>query len=199
MKTAASVARELRATAKLSLRALADRSGTSSATLSNYERGRKEPHLSTLERIASAAGASLDVRVAPNLTSALRGRGSALAAAVDVQHAVKCGNDDIAFRRCLELLDDLYAVPIAGVPVLVADAPVLTGDQRYDALLAAIVEDSCVRRAVATPPWVYDAGRSVSGWYVAGLASLRADADRDTPPVFRRHGVMILADELARA
>ncbi|MGO9558026.1 MAG: hypothetical protein ACLPQS_04275 [Acidimicrobiales bacterium] len=68
-----------------------------------------------------------------------------------------------------------------------------------DALIAALVEEVCVSRRVATPPWVYQEERSVDYWYVAGLSSLRAEADRETPPVFRRHGVFVLATELAPA
>ena len=153
-----------------------------------------------MDRLASAAGQRLEIRVQPDLGRSLRGRSSAAAAALDIARAIDAGEDDTAFRRCLELLDALKAaVPVEGVQLLTSEAPVLTGDQRYDALIAAIVEDCCVNREVATPSWVYEAERSVQQWYVAGMKSLRADADRETPPVFRRHGVMTLADELARA
>ncbi len=199
MTSTAELVAQLRAGSGLSLRALAGLSGTSSATLSNYEQGSKEPRLSTLERLASAAGVRLEVRVQPDLGRSLRGRSSAAAAALGIGCAIDAGEDDTAFRRCLELLDALKAVPVEGVQLLTSEAPVPTGDQRYDALIAAIVEHCCVNREVATPPWVYEAERSVQQWYVAGMKSLRADADRETPPVFRRHGVMILADELARA
>lgn len=199
MSSPAQLVAHLRASSRLSLRALAERSGTSSATLSNYEQGTKEPRLSTLERLASAAGARLDVRILPDLARSLRGRGSAAATATNVLRAVESGEDGVAFRSCLELFEALRTVPSDGVRLLTVDAPILTGDERYDALIAAVVEDCCVNRAVATPPWVYEPQRSVQPWYVAGLNSLRADADRETPPVFRRHGVMILAQEFARA
>lgn len=44
---------------------LARRAGTSQATLSAYETGRKEPTISTLERILGAAGAQLAVEPGP--------------------------------------------------------------------------------------------------------------------------------------
>lgn len=198
MRSTAELVAQLRAGSRLSLRALAGLSGTSSATLSNYEQGSKEPRLSTLERLASAAGMRLEVRVQP-VGRSLRGRSSAAATAFRIARAIDAREDDTAFRRCLELLDVLKAVPVEGVQFLTREAPVLSGDHRYDALIAAIVEHCCVNREVATPPWVYEAERSVQQWYVAGRKSLRADADRETPPVFRRHGVMILTDELARA
>lgn len=49
-----------RARAGLGLRELAAAAGTSHATLAAYEAGRKEPRLSTLERILRAAGFTVE-------------------------------------------------------------------------------------------------------------------------------------------
>jgi ribosome-binding protein aMBF1 (putative translation factor) len=46
--------------AGLSQRALADRAGTSGATIAAYELGTKEPRISTLRRILDAAGMRLE-------------------------------------------------------------------------------------------------------------------------------------------
>ena len=51
-----SLLRRARGRAGLSLRQLADRADTSSATLSNYEQGHKEPRLGTVERLVGATG-----------------------------------------------------------------------------------------------------------------------------------------------
>lgn len=51
--------------AKLSQRELARQAGTSQATLSAYEVGRKSPSLETLTRIIRAAGLDLRIRLAP--------------------------------------------------------------------------------------------------------------------------------------
>ena len=59
----ARILRRARRDAGLSLRALADRAGTSHATLSAYESGRLEPRVTTLDRILRAAGFALDVDV----------------------------------------------------------------------------------------------------------------------------------------
>ena len=58
----------------LSQRAFAEVTGTSGPTLAAYERGAKEPRLSTLDRIARRANYHVDVRLVPN------GRGAALRA-----------------------------------------------------------------------------------------------------------------------
>jgi transcriptional regulator with XRE-family HTH domain len=58
---AADILRRARARSGLSLRALAERSATSHATLSAYEAGRVVPRVDTLQRILRAAGYSADV------------------------------------------------------------------------------------------------------------------------------------------
>jgi transcriptional regulator with XRE-family HTH domain len=57
--------RAARREAGLTQAELATRSGTSQATLSSYERGRKDPSASTATRILTAAGAKLATVPAP--------------------------------------------------------------------------------------------------------------------------------------
>lgn len=82
---AATTIRRLRQRSGLSLRALARRAGTSHATLSAYESGRKVPSVDTLDRIARAAGFDLDVALEPRLDAEeLADRGDELAAVLDL-------------------------------------------------------------------------------------------------------------------
>ena len=60
---AARTLRRARLDAGLSLRALADRAGTSHATLAAYEAGRVVPRVDTLDRILRAAGFATDIGV----------------------------------------------------------------------------------------------------------------------------------------
>lgn len=60
---AASTIRAARSRAGLSLRALADRAGTSHATLSRYEHGLVCPTVDTLDRIVRACGYELEPRL----------------------------------------------------------------------------------------------------------------------------------------
>lgn len=62
---AASEVRAARVGAGLSQRELARRAGTSQATLSAYEAGRKQPSVATLQRLLSVTGAELVVRDTP--------------------------------------------------------------------------------------------------------------------------------------
>jgi transcriptional regulator with XRE-family HTH domain len=61
---AAVTLRTARNRAGLSLRALAERAGTSHATLSAYETGAKVPRVDTLDRIVRAAGFASDIDLA---------------------------------------------------------------------------------------------------------------------------------------
>lgn len=61
---AATTIRWVRAESGLSLRALAERAGTSHATIAAYEAGRKTPNADTLSRLVRAAGFDLT----PDLT-----------------------------------------------------------------------------------------------------------------------------------
>ena len=58
----------MRRAAGLSQRALAQRGGTSAPTIAAYEAGVKEPRLTTLDRLAEAAGFRLRIEVEPAAT-----------------------------------------------------------------------------------------------------------------------------------
>jgi transcriptional regulator with XRE-family HTH domain len=62
---AARTLRRARGRAGLSLRVLAERAGTSHATLAAYEAGRAVPRVDTLDRILRAAGYATDIDVVP--------------------------------------------------------------------------------------------------------------------------------------
>jgi transcriptional regulator with XRE-family HTH domain len=61
---AARTLRRARLAAGLSLRVLAERAGTSHATLAAYEAGRAVPRVDTLDRILRAAGYATDIEMA---------------------------------------------------------------------------------------------------------------------------------------
>jgi transcriptional regulator with XRE-family HTH domain len=58
---AAMAIHQARASAGLSQAALASRAGTSQATLSAYENGRKQPSIETLDRLLAATGSRLTI------------------------------------------------------------------------------------------------------------------------------------------
>lgn len=68
---AASALRQARNSAGLTQRQLAERAGTSQATVSAYENGAKEPSVATFSRLLAAAGARLAIESAGSEVVAL--------------------------------------------------------------------------------------------------------------------------------
>ena len=66
----AAILRDARASAGLTLRELATRAGTSHATLSAYEQGRKVPSVTTFLRILEACDQAVDIRLHRRIRSA---------------------------------------------------------------------------------------------------------------------------------
>jgi len=82
---AAATLRRARRRAGLTLRALAQRAGTSHSTLAAYEAGRKVPTVDTLQRILRAAGFEPQIQLAPGLDGpAGRDRGHELLDALEL-------------------------------------------------------------------------------------------------------------------
>jgi transcriptional regulator with XRE-family HTH domain len=61
MSRLSEIVKSIRFEGGLTVRALADLAGTSAPTISNYEHGKREPMLSTIERLADAAGFDVEV------------------------------------------------------------------------------------------------------------------------------------------
>ncbi len=83
---------------------------------------------------------------------------------------------------------------------MIAEEPPGTGDARFDALLAAVVEFVCARHASVAPAWVERPGRFLSTWwFVSGMPLLHADAIAHSPISFARRGVFVTEDALTYA
>jgi hypothetical protein len=83
---------------------------------------------------------------------------------------------------------------------ITADAPLTTGSDRYDALLAGIVEFACASHGVVAPLWVNDESFFLNRWwFVSGIASLHADALVHSPISLARRGVFVTQGALEYA
>lgn len=60
------IIREARARADLTQRALAERAGKAQSEIAKIERGRRDPTVSTLERLVRAAGFDLKIQLVPS-------------------------------------------------------------------------------------------------------------------------------------
>jgi hypothetical protein len=75
---------------------------------------------------------------------------------------------------------------------LMVDPPGSTGDQRWDALIAGVVEDFAVRNAIANPRWTVDPARRLeTWWFVTSIPALRPTAFVNTPAALSARGVFL--------
>lgn len=115
---------------------------------------------------------------------------SLIATAADVEH-----------RRLLfaEFLEEHQHESPSSRWELIADRPPSTGIHGWDALLAGLAEHLAEVDQVDAPRWVEDSSRFLDEpWCYFDLPFFRAEAERETPKAFRRHGVLIRAVELER-
>ena len=83
---------------------------------------------------------------------------------------------------------------------ITAGPPLTTGSDRYDALLAGIVEFACASHGVVAPSWVNAERYFLSTWwFVSGLASLHANALVHSPISLARRGVFVTQGALEYA
>jgi hypothetical protein len=108
-------------------------------------------------------------------------------------------------RRCLAVPDEREALrwaaqfvaEFAGAapadrPGLVADEPSPTGDRRWDALLAGIVEQLCFDHLLPVPEWALRPDRFLDQWwFVTPYRSLHPSAFVATPAALANRGVFI--------
>lgn len=191
---AADLLRENRRKAGLSQRALARRAGVAQPEVARIESGRVQPSLAHLGRLLDAIG--VEVGVEARLVDH---RLSAVEAARTVSEELARGSEARALRIAFVLADDLHAVTPARLIELVDEAPPSVGDQRYDALLASVVDRAMSRVGVSAPSWVAEPWRATEEWLVSGIDDLREAAIAESPPAYRRHGVLVVAEELNRA
>lgn len=73
-----------------------------------------------------------------------------------------------------------------------AEPPQTTGSDRYNALLAGIVEFACESHGVTAPSWVNDEAFFLSEkWFVSGMPSLHANALAHSPISLSRRRVFL--------
>ncbi|MCL4445692.1 MAG: hypothetical protein M1134_02280 [Actinobacteria bacterium] len=117
-----------------------------------------------------------------------------------IARSLKEGQERTAWRWLMQFIDDFSGSSPRGRASLVRDPPTeFTGDRRYDAALAALVEHLCVKFDVTIPSWTDDPRCFAEPWwFVAGLPGYRAVALRDSPISFKRHGVFVTKNALDR-
>ncbi|MHB8438957.1 MAG: hypothetical protein ACYDD4_07325 [Acidimicrobiales bacterium] len=118
--------------------------------------------------------------------------------ASEIAVALQHGDHDQARRCAFRAMEHYLDTDFEVRHCLVGDEPPLTGDERYDALLAGVVEHSCARREETAPEWVHDRVRFLrTWWFVSGDRGLHGEAFVHSPISFKRRGVFVTREELS--
>ncbi len=187
---ASTLLRSARRSAGISQRTLAQRAGRRQPQIADVERGQHDVTVDVLTQLLTAAGHRLVVVPTTRTTPAETAEG--------IRDALLAARPDRALREALQLSDDLAACELPVRAALCAAEPETTGDIRYDALIAGLVELRLPGRSC--PSWARSAARVLPNrWWVdetPGLAELNL---AETPPALLRHGVVLAAGELVSA
>jgi transcriptional regulator with XRE-family HTH domain len=192
--------RELRRQLGLSQRALAQTAGVPQPTIAEIEAVRREPTITLLSKIVESAGLAIEVRLVPLDPQ------SAVAAANKVKDRLTGSagaglpiaiREDGALRAVLDLKDALRRSDRDQFTVLVEFPPSLIGDTRWDAFMAAVVEDEAATKNLPPPRWTNDPSRfNKPFWYLSDNRELHTWELTTAPGAFVRHGVFAAKDEL---
>jgi hypothetical protein len=104
----------------------------------------------------------------------------------------------VRWKLVWEFLEEYRWEPASVQPSLVLDEPTPVGDERWDALLAALAEHLAAQHDLAPPQWA-ESRVLRRPWFPAELRIQRAEALVWAPAAFRKHGVYLSARDLEAA
>lgn len=193
----AQVLKRARQAAGLTQSDVARRAATTQPAVAAYEAGRRTPSIATLRRLLDASDHDLDLTARPRMR---RGAASLCALASEIEGDLRQGRERDALRLIFGFADDFRGSSRAGRHELLREEPPPTGEERFDAALAATAEHFAREGAMAPPPWVDGPTRFVEPWwFVASSPGLEAYVFANTPAVFARHGVFMAREVFDRA
>jgi hypothetical protein len=118
----------------------------------------------------------------------------------EISDSLRHGDDAEARRLAFRFVETYDGAGSDERQRIVADEPAPTGDNRFDSLVAAIVEFSCARHLVPAPAWVEGSTRFLEQWwFISGMPTLHANAIAHSPISFARRGLFITEDALTYA
>lgn len=185
--TTAQLVREARRGRGLTQRALAARAGITQPSLADIERSAHDTRVASLDNLIGAAGYRLFLL--PTTSS------SAASWADVIYEELRSArhSERVAFRALIGLSDELAAAPGPLRVALCVAAPALTGDARYDAAIAGIVDYQLTKDRLPRPDWVREPSRVLAeAWEVSPYTDIS-----EVPAALRRHGVLLARSELA--
>lgn len=189
MKDCATILRDARTDAGLSRRALANKAGVPTSTVSRIEEGQSDPTVGMLARLVDAAGSDLVVEARPRddrLTIA------ELATAFDDES----GRLKIDWTRLRAFVDRVQQDP-ESVTDAIADPPTRTHPP-LNAILAALAEELADEYGIERPRWTRAFGPLDEPWAPPSTPRMRASFEESTPEAFRRRNIILSRSALFR-
>jgi hypothetical protein len=111
---------------------------------------------------------------------------------------IRTAEDKVRWKLVWEFLEEYRWEPSDVQPSLLQQEPSSAGDERGDALLAALAEHLAARHDLAPPQWA-DPRVLSRPWFPAELRIQRVEALVWAPAAFRKHGVYLSARDLEAA
>jgi hypothetical protein len=113
-------------------------------------------------------------------------------------HLAQTTDEKTRWKIFWEFLEEYrWQSPDTQAALLLGEPPSV-GDERWDALLAALAEHLAAKRDLAPPGWA-ELRVLTRPWFPAELRVQRADALVHAPAAFRKHGVYLAAADLEAA
>lgn len=114
------------------------------------------------------------------------------------EHLIRTADSKVRWKLVWEFLEEYRWEPADVQPSLLQDEPATIGDERWDALLAALAEYLAAQHDLAPPAWA-ELRILREPWFPADLKTQRVDALVWAPAAFRKHGVYLSARDLEAA
>ena len=188
---AATLVREARCDAGLSLRALAERADVCFTTVFRIEHGQLDPTTGTLSKLLGALGQELELGRSTSV------HGPQLAELSDAWSTDRAGQEQPDWTRLRAFLDHLARHPEASAHA-VRSRPPASGSPFFDNLLAGIAEKVSDDAGTPRPAWTKKIRPLAVTWEGFGTPRMRAAAAAATPPQLACRKVIIPVASLWR-
>ncbi len=179
---AATLVRDARESAGLSLRSLAERAGVATSTVLRIEAGQVDPTVGMLARLVGAAGQELEV-------ATRRSPGPEIADLADAWKETTRG-DRPDWTRLRAFVDHLALHPEQKAAATLR-MPSPSGSAVMDTLLAGIAEKTCNDAGLPGPPWVRRVPPLQEQWVTPGTPAMQKVVKAATPRELAARGLSI--------
>jgi transcriptional regulator with XRE-family HTH domain len=188
--TAATLVKNARETAQLSIRALAARAELAASTVTRIEAGTVSPSFETVQRLLAVCGQELDMAATPADTPSI----ATLANAWEPEPS---GDTRPDWTRLRNFLDHLALHPEQQKAATVHKPPP-SGSPVMDNLLAAVAETIDDAAGYRPHPWTKEVEPLDCEWSLPGTPLMKEARKASTPARFARRGLIVDEESLWR-